>query len=172
MARTKTLRHVASGLRDAFVGRHNDLDGYWALGKLYAAADPATSSVVLDLLAGSAVPPAPDCQAMARRWADYLARALAAHGIEVAALARADVLVEFDAAPDAAVPGPVRYLAGYGNPFRCTVTLGDHAGRLAQASARGRCWLHDPGRESRRHPADWGRFGALARRGAAPGGAG
>ncbi|WP_296952901.1 hypothetical protein [uncultured Massilia sp.] len=170
MVRTKTLRHVASGLRDAFVGRNNDQDGYWALGKLYAAADPATPSVVLDLRAGGATPPAPDCLAMARRWADYLAWALGAHGIAVPALARAEVLVEFDAAPDAGFAGPMRYLAGYGKPFRCTVTLGDDAGRLVQSRACGRCWLHDPGRESRRHPADWGRLRPHARRRAAAGG--
>ncbi len=164
MARIKTLRHVAYGLRDAFVGRNDDLDGYWALGKLYAAADPATTSVVLDLVDGGALPPAPDCLALARRHAEFLAQALAAHGIPRHALARAEILVEFDIVPEVSIPRLSPQVARPADPFRCTVTLGDHAGRLAQARTWGYCWRHDPQRESRRNRANWGRTGTRAGR--------
>ena len=57
MPRGAHLTNVASNLCGSFASRNNDLDGYWAIGKLRSLAERnGQTTVLLDLLASSTQP--------------------------------------------------------------------------------------------------------------------
>ena len=57
MPRGAHLKNVASNLCGSFASRNNDLDGYWAIGKLRSLAERnGQTTVLLDLLASSTQP--------------------------------------------------------------------------------------------------------------------
>jgi hypothetical protein len=159
MRRSGVLRHVASGLGAAFIGRNNDLDGYWAPGLLYAQADPI-KTVTLDLLNGTASPATPAGLALARRYAARCARALAAHGVTPQQLARAEVVVDFAIVPPTPLPRQWPDPRRQGDIMRCVVRLERIEGACAAAVGYVHCWRHDPGRESR--SGRYGRAGEAA----------
>ena len=142
------VRHVAGGMLASFISRNNDLGGYWALGQLYAEADPGTKTVVLDLLDGSARPARPACRASAARYARFLRHALEAHGVAPADLARADITVNFDVVPDVRLWSDP-YGSSPGDPTLCTVTLALRDGRTAVARQYVHCWRHSTLLEAR-----------------------
>jgi len=135
------VRHVAGGMLASLISRNNDLGGYWALGQLYVEADPGTKTVVLGLLDGSARTGTPACAAIAARYAQFLRRALEAHGMAVTELAHADVTVNFDVAPDVRLWSDP-YGRSPGDPTLCTVTLALRDGRTAVARQYVHCWRH------------------------------
>lgn len=57
MIRRKQLKNLAYGIAGRFTSRNNDLNGYWALGILYSAAEDAgTNRVRLDIISQTATP--------------------------------------------------------------------------------------------------------------------
>ena len=79
MPAKKRLTNIANGLCGSFISRNNDLDGYWAIGKLRSLADQhGQSTVVLDLLTSSAQPSSVQCSDVFERYCRLLA-ALAEH---------------------------------------------------------------------------------------------
>lgn len=61
--RAQLLLGVAHGTLSAFVGRNNDVDGYWAIGKICRhAVELGTPAVTFDLLAGTASPRVGTCR--------------------------------------------------------------------------------------------------------------
>ena len=57
MPRGTRLRNIAIGLCGSFNSRNNDLDGYWAIGKLRSLAEQyGRTTVILDLLTLSILP--------------------------------------------------------------------------------------------------------------------
>lgn len=139
MRKIARLRHVAGGLLGSFVSRNNDLWGCWALGLLYAQADPASGIVILRLLDGGAAPGAIACTAAAHNYAAVLRRALGHAGLACEELARAEIAVHFDVVPET----PPRRMAP-GEVFLCTVTLALRDGREAMRRAYGHCQPQPP----------------------------
>ena len=73
MAQRKRLKNLACGMAGRFASRNNDLDGYWALGLLFLAAEAAeTKSVSLDLLSKSATPPVKYSERLIVQFAQYM----------------------------------------------------------------------------------------------------
>ncbi len=139
MPRRRELRGVASGLADAFVSRNNDVDGYWALGKLYKHAQEAGAPEIRLALSDHLVePPAPEFGKMLQRYRKLLADHLAAQGLPAEWLAHADIRVVFrDSAPSKGA-------------FECVVTLVDDLGHAHDSRRDGVCRAHDPAREMKR----------------------
>jgi hypothetical protein len=141
-------RDLTFAVLDSFVSRNNDLDGFWAIGLLCAAADAAgVQTLTLDLLAGTC---APDCAVgarVARAYGEFLRRQLEKRELEPDSVARLHVWLRFHAVDTLLRGGPD---ARYGEPFECMIALELHDGYVVDGSRLGRCRPHDPQRESRR----------------------
>lgn len=146
MRKMGKLRHVAAGLRDAFIARDNDVRGSWALGILYAQADLATNTVVLRLLDGEAVPASPDADAVARTYGDRTHAALAKLALPREEVAAAEVRIAFDVAP----PPHGQRNGAIGDAFLLTVALALRDGREAVCSRYGFCLPEPPYRFTKR----------------------
>ncbi|SFC16407.1 hypothetical protein [Massilia yuzhufengensis] len=140
------LHHSAAGLLGSFNSRNNDIDRYWALGVLHTEALPHGNHVELDLLHGRAHPEAPACCSVARNYAAFLRRALAAHGCEPGALAAATLSLAFGLPP---APKP-RWDTRFGDPYTCTLTLQAPDGRRVTLEHTGRCAPHEQASATRR----------------------
>jgi hypothetical protein len=141
MPRRKELRGVASGLLGAFLSRTNDVEGYWALGKLYAHALKAdVPQVFVDLMDATVTPPGAEFHGMAADFARALTIQLAGRSIPADWVKQATICIEFSKKKNSYGPGDV---------FNGTVALMDDRGRTHHAKASGVCWVHDPFRELR-----------------------
>lgn len=127
----------ASGLAQSFVSRNNDLNGYWAMGQLFRfAREQGVSALVLDLLAQSMQPEAPQFAPVLRHYHHWLLALLQRKQVALDGLHKAVLTLDFQ---------PVQRLG-----FLCQVELVDERGKCYRAVARGECWPHDPAREMRR----------------------
>jgi hypothetical protein len=139
------LQDVAAGLLGSFASRNHDIDGYWGLGVLRAAAEQAAcTGLQLNLLTGAAEPRHPLVVAAAASYQGALERQLARRNMLAGLVSRAEIQVTFevDAAALAASKRD-RQVA------RCSVLLVDDRGREYQASAAVCCAPHDPAHERR-----------------------
>jgi hypothetical protein len=90
---SRRLRRVAHDLLAGFVGRNNDADGYWALGRLYRKA-PA---VRFELVDGTAEPPSAVAQRIVPQLRALIVRILAPYGVDPSRVRRAVIRIEFAA---------------------------------------------------------------------------
>jgi hypothetical protein len=147
MPRRARLKNIANGLCQSFVSRNNDLDGYWAIGKLHLlAAQHGRSTVTLDLLA-------PSMQPASFAYAPMLARyRLLLEKLTVASRVRLEEITEARITLDVAPPPwrrAVYYQAHWGEQFILTVTIRADGSADGVVRHGGYCRPHDPARESR-----------------------
>jgi hypothetical protein len=147
MMRRRELKGIASGLVGTFVSRNNDVDGYWALGKLCALARRADVNLLEIHLHTSSVIAATDplLTLLASRYAERLASMLARRDIPSSMVRSACIAIQFGTTDRFPVPPP----STWGAPFICTFTLTDDLGVERCASLTAWCGPHDPRRESR-----------------------
>jgi hypothetical protein len=151
MRRRVVLKSVGSGLLHSFISRNNDLDGYWALGKLFLYAKRlGTTSVTLDLI-GRSISPSPktlssiyqppNVELLSTRYGRMLLHVLAKRNAPLAWAAKALITIEFDRFN--VVP---RYLPAGANarPYECTLLLVDDLSHEHKLKLTGWCWPHDP----------------------------
>ena len=147
MPRRARLKNIASGLCSSFVSRNNDLNGYWAIGKLRSLAEQQGKAIlVLDLLTLSMQPPASGFAAIPARYGRLLEK-LAGHSrVPLGEITSARITIDFAPEP---WPRP-RYIdLQCGDQFVLTVTIhadGRAAGIVRHASY---CRPHDPHQERR-----------------------
>lgn len=147
MPRRRELRGVADGLLGSFVSRNNDVDGYWALGKLLLfALARREPRVVLDLVAGELRPPGDRFVRMAARYREMLLRHV--EGRRLSARSVAGALLEVSFGPDPAA-APAVDAPGGTRPFTCRLVITDDRGGTHEASRTGWCRPHCPSRESK-----------------------
>lgn len=161
MVRRKQLQNLACGIAGRFSSRNNDLDGYWALGLLYAAADVAgTRTVSLDLVSKVAVPPFYHSTKLLSTYAQYMDEQLEKLNLTGHVFA-ARIDVEFNAEPP---PYPKEFRITWGEHYIGKVSLTDDLGRVRSSSFHGWCGKHDASREHRstRIWADYSSPGTLA----------
>jgi hypothetical protein len=156
MRRRVELKSVGSWVLHSFVSRNNDLDGYWAIGKLYLFAKRlGETSVALDLFKKTLSPDPrrlsglykpPNVEILCARYGGMLLRALATRKVPLQWAASATIRVDFDR-PDV-VPAYVRPGIN-AKPFGCTLHLVDDLSHEHVLALAGWCWPHDPGIEHR-----------------------
>lgn len=152
MAGHRVLNGVAAGLLGSFIGRNNDIDGYWAIGKLcrFAVAEELRSVTI-------GLHPSPDLstqqpslpEVFAFRFQKSFAKRVELAGFPLAHVARAEVTISFADLPPRSPIGSTE------GTFDCTVSIFDLQGRMHSASASGRCRPHDPSFEQRSLRSDW-----------------
>ncbi|MDB5337797.1 MAG: hypothetical protein JWN70_3416 [Planctomycetaceae bacterium] len=146
MYRRQQLKNLAYGIACRFASRNNDIDGYWALGLLYSAADAAaTHTVRFDLVSETAAPSFKYSTKVLTQFGQYLQDRLAKLDLEGYVFA-ATIDIEFNIEPQ---PNHAMCRTTWGDPFRCCVTLTDDLGRDYTGTIRGWCGKHDTTRERR-----------------------
>lgn len=147
MSPRKTLRGVALGLLGFCVSRNNDIDGYWGMGKLYAAAPPdSTVGVSINLLTRRVYPTTAQLGGLVDDLTTRLRKHMEALRLPADRLSSGIVTVYFNIATST----PARFeTASDGEVFECIVHLVDDLGRSYRESTSGRCWRHNPLKESK-----------------------
>jgi hypothetical protein len=141
MPAKKRLTNIANGLCGSFISRNNDLDGYWAIGKLRSLADQhGRTTVVLDLLASSAQPSSAQYSDVIEQYCRLLA-ALAEHSrIPFTDITVARIALDFAPPP---WPRASYYKLQWGDQFTVTVTIEANGRALGIAQDAGYCRPHD-----------------------------
>jgi len=99
MPRRKQLKNLACGIAGRFASRNNDIDGYGALGLLYAEADSAaTNTRRLDLVSPAATPSFRYSARLLSRFGQYVQDQLVKLGL-VGYVSAATITIEFNLAP-------------------------------------------------------------------------
>lgn len=152
MVRRKDIGSIASGIVGSFASRNNDVDGYWALGKLYKFAESSGGrEVVLELLTGAVQPHTHEFDLMLAFYRSKLLDYLARRGIPPEFVVSATVSVCIESA---APPNFHNRQYSVGNPCVVTCDIKDDNGRHHLARAYSKCHPHDPKKESRSARAD------------------
>lgn len=146
MPRRSELKGIANNLASSFVSRNNDVEGYWALGKLYLRAKQSSHlSTSIQLIPRQDERDEEPAGSIARTFENVLDNLLKKQLLQRGWLTSAYIRIEFESSN--ARPRFI-YRQGPGRPFLCTVTLTDERDRMYKASSAGWCWPHDPALES------------------------
>jgi len=145
VARRKELKGIAAGLYGSFIGRNNDVGGYWGIGKLCLFAQQCNTHIVhLDLMSQSISPPSPDFAKLVAGYSSMLQRHLASKRIPSERVTAA--VIELDFSPP--YPSGKRIpIMTWGDLFRLTVSITDDRGKVHTIEDYGHCAPHDPRRE-------------------------
>jgi hypothetical protein len=146
MPRRKRLKSVANDVLGSFISRNNDLEGYWALGKLYSLAlSRSTNTVELDLLSGRLSPDDRQFATMACTYTSNFEKLLRRQNVPRDRVHEAKITVHFNV--------PVQQghypLLTYGKPLDATLDIVDREGTRFSVSKLSWCHPHDPLVESR-----------------------
>lgn len=148
MPRRRQIKSVAAGIIDSFNSRNNDLEGYWAIGKLCRFAhEHAISTVTLDLLNIICTPDSTEFNAIMHDYKVKLLAILNKQGIPADWLAAAKIQIDFQPEYRAHLH---YFRSGWGNPYTVTATFIADSGKQYNVRTGGNCKPHDALRECRR----------------------
>lgn len=139
MAKRKEFAGIVNSVVSSFVSRNNDLEGYWALGRLYKLAlECGANAVSLDLFSGRMTPSWSLGTVVTEAYRNMLLSLTAKAGIPNEYVSSAEIAIVFGERPGVAE-----------TPFVCRLSVVDDRGRLYVGVATGSCRAHDPRRELR-----------------------
>jgi len=145
MPAKKRLTNIANGLCGSFISRNNDLNGYWAIGKLRSLADQhRQTTVVLDLLTSSAQPSSAQCSDVFERYCRLLATLAERSRIPFADITVARIVLDFAPPP---WPRASYYKLQWGDQFTVTVTIEANGRAVGIAREAGYCRPHHRARK-------------------------
>lgn len=147
--RRTALMGLTAWMRDTFMSRNNDFEGYWVPGQLYRAVENfPEKKFVVDFLDGAFAPDTDITQKISRKYPDFLWRMLNRQGIPAVWIQSATVTCVFGVEK----PGDDRkdWSGGPGGFYDCVAEIVDNRGRAYRMAREGWCWPHDPKREYRR----------------------
>ncbi|WNC67481.1 hypothetical protein RI845_13255 [Thalassotalea nanhaiensis] len=146
MARRKELGSIASGIIGSFNSRNNDIDGYWAIGKLYnLVVQHEIKAVFVDLRSKKITPLSNDFDLMISNYHNMLNRLLVKHNIPSEWVISVKISVAFEAEYE---NKHHYWRSALGNPCNLKCDILDDNGRHHVAYAYNNCMPHDPSRES------------------------
>ncbi len=94
------LRGIAAGIAGKFISRNTDIDGYWAMGVLYEAADKDFAKHIrLDLLSGESLPTFRWTNQLIAYFQTYLFQQVQKRGFEEYQITGAVIDLEFAVIP-------------------------------------------------------------------------
>jgi len=147
MARRKELGSIASGLVGSFNSRNNDVDGYWALGKLYRLLESTERKLVcVELVSGCIQPETNEFDVMLSSYKERLHGYISNRRIPFNWVVSARISVEFEANFDPKYHSGIQVM---GRPCIVTCDIEDDHGRHHVAYAYSNCWPHDADKETR-----------------------
>ena len=146
MPRRRKLNGIVGAVASSFLSRNNDVDGYWALGKLYLhAKQQGVLQVSVTLAPLEMMPNIEPMASIARTHRKLLVSQMERQCLPASWLVSSSVTIEFESAT--AKP---RFLGSHvgGRPFRCNTLLTDDRQRKHEVTVVGWCWPHDATRET------------------------
>jgi hypothetical protein len=147
MPEGKHLMNIASGLCGSFASRNNDLDGYWAIGKLRSLAEQyGRTTVLLDVLTLSIRPSSSEFAPVLARYRHLLAKLADLSQIRLEEITAARITLDFAPPP---WPRISYYKPQWGDQFTLTVTINADDRSAGIVRHAGYCRSHEPARESR-----------------------
>lgn len=147
MPRKAYLMNIASGLCGSFASRNNDMDGYWAIGKLRLLAEQnGQTTVSLDVLLSSMQPSSSEFTPILARYRRLLAKLADLSHIQLEEIMSACITLDFAPPP---WPRVSYYKLQWGNQFILTVTINANGRATGTVRHAGYCRPHDPFRERR-----------------------
>ena len=147
MPRRNQVRGIVHDISGSFVSRNNDMDGYWAIGKLYQlAVNNEATSVYIDLKNQKIWPHSDTYNTMMiHYWESMCQQMISAH-LPIHFVRRAEIFLSFYCG----VPLPRANVMSELDLYRCTIEITTDFNRQYSAVRTGRCWPHDPTKERRR----------------------
>ena len=148
LSRRTQLQSVINDFAHWCISRNHDLNGYWAIGQLYACATKSNSSI-LDLQ----IFPKIEYQnvrinILLNDYRQFIKNNLIAKNIPAAWLAKLNMTLQFDDTFDMRLH---YFRSALGRPVTCHIRLETDLGRVFYAKQGGNCWIHDPKREMKRY---------------------
>lgn len=139
------LKHAAGPVLSKFLGRNNDLHGFWAPGLLYRELNAAPHCLTFDLKNASAQPAGDAATLLATRYSAWLRTAMHNSQLPWDGLKSAVLKIEFNARVTLPASGDV----SAGEPCLCTIELVASSGHAASMLASARCAPWRAGKFSR-----------------------
>ena len=97
MSGSRQLRGVAAGIAESFLSRNNDVNGYWALGKLLRLyLRERLDAIQLDLVSGTLVPDRRSYRGMGKRYAAMFQKQVAVQSIAPHRIQGATLTIQYD----------------------------------------------------------------------------
>ena len=141
------LTNIARGLCGSFTSRNNDLDGYWAIGKLRSLAEKyGQTTVLLNLLTSSIHPSTSELAPVLARYRHLLVKLAGLSRIPLDEITAAHITLDFAPPP---WPRISYYKQQWGDQFILTVTINANDRVAGSVRHAGYCRPHDPAQESR-----------------------
>lgn len=141
------LTNIASGLCGSFASRNNDLDGYWAIGKLRSLAGKSgRTTVLLDLLTSSTDPSSSEFAPVLAHYRHLLAKLADLSRSRLDDITAARITLDFAPPPWS---GIIYYKPQWGDRFTLAVTINADGREAGSARHAGYCRPHDPAQERR-----------------------
>jgi hypothetical protein len=148
MVRKADIRNLAYGIASSFNSRNNDLEGYWALGKLCLyAKTKCISSIRLDLLRLTSTPETTEFDTLMHNYQFRLNSFKQIHALPSNWLSQAEVEINFDPEYNEEMN---YWRSAFGNPYSCTVSLSRELSKPISIRIGGNCRPHDPNKENKR----------------------
>lgn len=148
MARHIDLKNILQGMISSFISRNNDLNGYWATGKIYKVAVEHKMEIVhLDLLSSNSSVDTAELNQLAQIWGQILATELTKYNIPTGWVSSAKITADFTSeVQNMEVSGiyPVGDLGKY------TFEIKTDTGSTYVQSRIVKCRQHDASREQSR----------------------
>ncbi|MFZ6713172.1 hypothetical protein [Undibacterium sp. TC9W] len=148
MPRRKQLKSIAAGIADSFNSRNNDLEGYWAIGKLCRFAhERSITLLTLDLLNIICTPQSEEFNAVMHDYKVKLRAIMNKQGITEDWLKAATIEIDFQPEYEAHLH---YFRSALGDYYTVSAKLMTDLGKIYSLRTRGNCNPHDPLRETRR----------------------
>jgi len=146
VTRRSILKGIAAGLVQKFISRNSEIDGYWALGKLYrCAADNGSNNLTLWLwpnrsrnLKGT--------RSLAKQFENYVLIRLSQVNIDSSYVKSAVLQFEFGVESSDELSNVPKT---WGERYSCHAVIIDHLGYEYEFNAQGWCAKHDSALESK-----------------------
>lgn len=147
MAKKNLLKGIALDLLGSFVGRNNDVNGYWAIGKLRTLSDlSGRQDITIDLVSKTINPDDSVLRQIPDRYSEWFRTQLEKRSLTIDCIDSAVIQLRF------VLPHIDRRTVPqttHGTPYNCRVSIGHVSGATFNVEKYGWCDPHDPNRESR-----------------------
>ena len=121
MARRKQLKDIAAGIIHSFNSRNNDLEGFWALGKLRRfAIEQDINMVSLDLLKISSSPASNEFDPVLHHYRHKLTALMNKHALPANWLVKAEIQIDFHPEFNHVLHS---HRSDWGEPYVCSINI-------------------------------------------------
>lgn len=148
MARRIDIKNILQGILGSFVSRNNDLNGYWAIGKLYkTAVEHEKEIVTLNLLKPISSIETHELNCLTHMWSEKFLSELEKYKIPRKWIISAKISANYSNKIKK-MPASTSYPVG--DTARYKFEIKTDTETTYRQSKLVKCWQHDPAREQKR----------------------